>query len=127
MQSIDWLQDLSSSKGLKQSNDWLQDFISNKVAFTVSVKTDDEVIDRTVLCGEIVVDITGKFFLIAYAREVNTLEIDELLNNFEIDINRIAAVRTSELPWSIFVPSISVKFRLSPQSIQHFRQLWGTA
>lgn len=94
----------------------LYDFISSNTAFTVSVRTDDGAIDRTVLCGKIMIDITGKFFLIAYAREVNTLEIDELFNNFAIDIERIEAVRTSELPWSAFVPSISVKFRLSPQS-----------
>jgi hypothetical protein len=108
-----------SPNGIETLN-LIVDRILSQNTFCVCVKSGDGLTNYTVLSGTILIDSTGKNFLMAYTKENNPLEIEELSNNFAIEIEHITSIENSHLPWSSFVPYIPVEFWLDAKFIYRY-------
>lgn len=108
-----------SPNGIETLN-LIVDRILSQNTFCLCVKSGDGLKNYTVLSGTILIDSTGKNLLMAYTKENNPLEIEELSNNFAIEIEHITSIDNSNLPWSSFVPYVQVEFWIDAKFIYRY-------
>lgn len=106
----------SSPESIKY-RDTLAELINNRQTFVISTEIAGAIKKYQVLSAEMSIDYRGKHFLSIYTSLRNTQEDRELSKNHYIDIDTIAAISPTHLPWSIFIPAIEVKLWLAPQLI----------